>query len=60
MNPRQLRAISFAGTIIALVLCVYYVLRTYQQGETRWYFLVMAMGILMMLSYQVMGNRKRK
>lgn len=60
MDPRMLRAISFVGIFIALFLCIYYVLKTHQQGETKWYFLVMAMGILMLLSYQLLGSIKRR
>ena len=60
MNPNQIRALSSLGILVALVLCVLYLIRTYQAGNPRWYFLIMAMGILMMLSYHLMSKRKRK
>ncbi len=60
MNPNQLRAFSSLGIVLALGLCVLYVIRTHQAGETKWYFLVMAMGILLMMVYGVMSKSKRK
>ena len=60
MNPKQLRAISFIGILVALVMCIWYLLKTYQDGDTKWYFLIMAMGILMLLSYQTMSGGKKK
>ncbi len=58
MNRNFLRGIATAASVVVLVMCLWYVWKTYREGEPRWYFLVMGMGIAMMLIYGVMGRRK--
>ncbi len=60
MNPNQIRALSYVGIVLVLILSVWYLLRTYQEGNPRWYFLIMAMGIAIMLSYGLISTKKQK
>ncbi|NQZ77800.1 MAG: hypothetical protein HRT61_17095 [Ekhidna sp.] len=60
MDPRQLRAIAFIGIVIAMVLSTWYLIKTYQEGNPRWIFMVMAFGIASLLSqYLRVGGRRK-
>lgn len=60
MNPQIIRALSYVGIVLVLVLSIWYLLRTYQEGNPRWYFLIMAMGIAILLSYNLIGTKKNR
>ena len=55
----MLRFLSLLGVTAVMVMSALYALRTYQRGETRWYFLILAICIAMLLAFNVMGKRKR-
>jgi hypothetical protein len=60
MNPTQLRVLSYVGIVLVLALSIWYLIRTYQEGNPRWYFLIMAMGIAILLSYNLIGTKKNQ
>ncbi|MCP4460145.1 MAG: hypothetical protein GY816_19290 [Cytophagales bacterium] len=60
MERKSLNAISTVGVIISLVLSVWYLIKTYQAGNPKWYFLIMACGIAIMLAYGAAANRGKR
>ncbi|MEP0986380.1 hypothetical protein [Ekhidna sp.] len=60
MDPRLIRPLAFAGIILAMVLSTWYVLKTYREGNPRWIFLVMALGIAVLLSQNLRRGGRRK
>ncbi len=59
MNPRTLRFLSLVGIVAVMVLSALYGYRTWQQGDTRWYFVILAIGIAMLLVFNLMGGKRR-
>ncbi|WP_089356547.1 hypothetical protein [Ekhidna lutea] len=60
MNPKLIRPLAFAGIILALFLSVWYLMKTYKEGNPRWIFLIMAFGIAVLLSQNLRGGGRRK
>jgi len=60
MNPKQLNGISTVGVLVSLVLSIWYLIKTYQAGNPKWYFLIMACGIAIMLAYGFVAKRGNK
>jgi len=58
MNPKQINSIATVGVLISLVLSVWYLIKTYQAGNPKWYFLIMSCGIAIMLTYGFVAKRK--
>lgn len=59
MNPKGLRFIAYAGIILSLFLSVWYLMKTYNEGNPRWIYLVMAAGVAVLLSQMLGGGRRR-
>ncbi|MEO9996953.1 MAG: hypothetical protein ABJI10_05030 [Ekhidna sp.] len=60
MNPRLIRPLAFAGIVLAMVLSMWYLLKTYEEGNPRWIFLIMAFGIAALLSQYLRPKGRRK
>ncbi len=59
MNPKGLRFLASAGILMTLFLSVWYLMKTYKDGNPKWVFLIMAMGVVVLLS-QSLGGWMRK
>jgi len=59
MNPKTLRFLGFAGILLTLFLSVWYLMKTYREGNPRWVFLVLAMGVVVLLSQNLIRPRRR-
>ncbi len=59
MNPKALRFFASGGILLAMFLSVWYLMKTYEEGNPRWIFLVIAVGIAVMLS-QSLGRARRR
>ncbi len=60
MDPRLIRPLAFAGVVLAMILSVWYLLKTYEEGNPRWIFLIMALGIAVLLSQNLRPRGRRK
>ncbi|MEO9872548.1 hypothetical protein [Ekhidna sp.] len=60
MNLKSLRVLAFAGVILALFLSVWYLMKTYEEGNPRWIYLIMALGIAVLLSQNLRSGARRK
>ncbi|WP_462252808.1 hypothetical protein [Ekhidna sp.] len=60
MDPRLIRPLAFAGIVLAMALSIWYVVKTYQDGNPRWIFLIMAFGIAALLSQYLKPKGRRK
>lgn len=58
MNPKTLRLLGFAGILLTLFLSVWYLMKTYNEGNPRWIFLVMAMGVVVILSQNLIKSKR--
>ncbi|MFY0608082.1 MAG: hypothetical protein JXR10_15290 [Cyclobacteriaceae bacterium] len=58
MNPRALNILATLGVTVVMILSGGYFYRTWQADEPRWYFLFLAFGIALMLSYSLLKKRK--
>ncbi|MFT4833252.1 MAG: hypothetical protein ACI83W_000069 [Marinoscillum sp.] len=58
MNPRTINYLSTLFITAVLLLSGGYFYKTWQNGEPRWYFLFLAFGIALMLSYNLFRKRK--
>lgn len=59
MNPNPIKYLSYLGVTTVMALSGAYFYTTWQKGEPRWYFLIMAFAIALLLSYNL-GSRKKK
>lgn len=59
MNPKALRFFASAGILLTLFLSVWYLMKTYREGNPRWIFLILAVGIAVLLS-QNLGRARRR
>ena len=59
MNPKGLRFLASAGILMTLFLSVWYLMKTYKDGNPKWVFLIMAVGVVVLLS-QSLGGWMRK
>jgi|GEM_PF-1280444 len=57
MNPRSLRALSYVLVTVVMALSAGYFYRTWQKDEPRWYFFILAIGIAILLSYNLVVKR---
>ncbi|XOV91930.1 MAG: hypothetical protein ACFHWX_17195 [Bacteroidota bacterium] len=60
MNPKALRFFSLVGIVVVMILSALYGYRTYQQGETRWYFFILAFAIAILLVFNMIGSRQKR
>jgi len=59
MNPRTLRLLSLVGIVAVMILSGMYGYRTWVEGDTRWYFVILSIGIAMLLTFNLMGGKRR-
>lgn len=59
MNPQMLRFLSYTGVTLVMVLSAAHFYKTWQNGDPRWYFMIMALAIAILLLYNVPKRRKR-
>lgn len=59
MNPKALRAFAYLGVIIVLFFSVWYTMKTYNDGEPKWNFMILAFGIAILLGTNLIKGRKR-
>ena len=59
MNPKTLRFFASAGILLTLFLSVWYLTKTYKEGNPRWIFLVLAVGVTVLLAQSIGGARRR-
>lgn len=60
MNTSTLRFFGFMGVILAMVLSIWYTIKTYNEGNTRWIYLIMAFGIAILLTQNLFRPGKQK
>ncbi|MBV6642236.1 MAG: hypothetical protein KI791_16070 [Cyclobacteriaceae bacterium] len=60
MSPGTLRFLSLVGIVAVMILSGMYGYRTWVEGETRWYFVILAFGIAILLVYNIIGSRQRR
>ena len=60
MNLNSMRFIAFMGIILAMILSIWYTIKTYNEGDTQWMYLIMAFGIAILLTQNIFGGGKRK
>tara|TARA_Y100001949_G_scaffold165419_1_gene161129 strand:+ start:422 stop:601 length:180 start_codon:yes stop_codon:yes gene_type:complete len=59
MNPRALKSLSYFLVTVVMAISAAYFYTTWKQGEPRWYFMIMAFSIALLLSYNLL-TKKRK
>ncbi|GAB4250596.1 MAG: hypothetical protein Tsb0034_29790 [Ekhidna sp.] len=59
MNFSSLRFLAFGGIIIAMILSIWYTIKTYNEGNPRWIYLIMAFGIAILLSHNIRVGRRK-
>jgi hypothetical protein len=59
MNPKALRFFAFAGILLTMFLSVWYLMKTYREGNPRWIFLILAVGVAVLLSQNIGRTRGR-
>lgn len=60
MNPKTLRFFSYLGVTVVMALSGAYFYKTWQKGEPKWYFMIMAFAIGLLLVYNIIGKRRKK
>jgi|GEM_PF-3026465 len=60
MRPGQAKSLGMTLGLLFLILVPLYVLRTYQQGTTNWFLLVMFFGMILLIFYTISGSRRRR
>lgn len=59
MNPTALKALSYLMVTIVMMVSSGYFYRTWQDGEPRWYFMILALAIALLLSYNLLTKKNR-
>lgn len=59
MNPKTLKAISYLGVILVMVMSLAYAYKSWQSGDTKWNFLILGCGIAILLSVNLLVKKKR-
>ncbi|WP_420577053.1 hypothetical protein [Ekhidna sp.] len=60
MNLNNMRMLAFAGILLALFLSVWYLVKTYNEGNPRWIYLILTFGIAVLLSQNLRSGGRRK
>lgn len=60
MNLKTLRFLAYVGIILTFVLSIWYTIRTYNEGNVQWIYLVLAFGIAILLSQNLIRPGKQK
>ncbi|MEQ9404128.1 MAG: hypothetical protein RIM99_11105 [Cyclobacteriaceae bacterium] len=60
MTPKGLRFLAYAGIMLTLFLSVWYLMKTYSEGNPRWIYLVLAAGVAVLLSQSIGGTGRRR
>jgi len=60
MNSSSLRFLAYTGILITLILSIWYTLRTYQEGNPKWIYLIMTFAISILLSLNLFKSGRRK
>ncbi|MEQ8580887.1 MAG: hypothetical protein RIC30_06750 [Marinoscillum sp.] len=58
MNPKTVKYLSTLGVTVVMALSAAYFYKTWQKGEPRYYFLIMAFAIALLLSYSLFKKKK--
>lgn len=53
-----MRFFAIMGIILALFLSIVYLMNTYKSGNPQWIFLVMAAGMIVLLSQNIFQKRR--
>lgn len=56
----MLRFLALTGIILTLILSIWYTIRSYNEGNTRWIYLIMAFGIAILLTTNLIKPGKQK
>jgi len=60
MNLKELRIIAFAGILLALFLSIWYLMKTYNEGNPQWMYLILTFGIALLLVQNLnLGGRRK-
>ncbi|MDE0472442.1 MAG: hypothetical protein OXH57_10915 [Ekhidna sp.] len=60
MDIRTLRFLAFTGIIFTLVLSIWYTIKTYYEGNLRLIYLIMAFGIAILLTTNLIRPDRQK
>ena len=60
MNLKEMRAIAFAGIFLVLILSIWYLMKTYREGNPQWIYLIFAFGIAILLVQSIRFGGRRK
>lgn len=58
MNPKALRAFAYMGIIVVLFFSIWYTIKTYNEGETKFNFMILAFGIAILLGINLIKQRR--
>ena len=58
MNPKTLKYLSYLGVTVVMALSAAYFYKTWQRDEPRWYFMILAIGIAILLSYNLLSKKR--
>lgn len=56
----MLRFLAFGGIVLTLILSIWYTIRSYNEGNPRWIYLIMAFGIAILLTTNLIRPGKQK
>ncbi len=56
----MMRFLAFSGVMLTLILSIWYTIKTYKDGDTKWIYLIMAFGIAILLTTNLIGPGKQK
>ncbi|WP_425390142.1 hypothetical protein [Ekhidna sp.] len=60
MNLKEMRILAFAGILLVLFLSIWYLMKTYKEGDPQWIYLILAFGIAILLSLNLWTGGRRK
>ncbi|WP_420316718.1 hypothetical protein [Ekhidna sp.] len=60
MNLKDLRVLAFVGILLALFLSIWYLMKTYEEGEPKWIYLILSFGIAILLAQSLRSGGRRK
>lgn len=55
-----MKLIAYLGILLTLILSVWYTVRTYNEGDTKWIYLIMSFAISIMLALNLFKTGRRK
>ena len=60
MNNRSKTALGALMGVLVMIFAFRHFLYSYKDGNPKWFMLVMVCGMLLILYYSIIGNRRRK